>query len=48
MTELAAATGRIADKLNSQYVMGDPPPHPGDGEYSAFARGSIANGRKRD
>ena len=36
MTELAAATGRIAEELNSQYVMGYSSPHPGDGKYHSI------------
>jgi len=36
MTELAAATGRIADELNTQYVMGYSSPHPGDGKYHSI------------
>jgi VWFA-related protein len=36
MTELAAATGRIAEELNTQYVMGYSSPHPGDGKYHSI------------
>ena len=36
MTELAAATSRIADELNTQYVMGYSSPHPGDGKYHSI------------
>jgi Ca-activated chloride channel family protein len=35
-TELAAATGRIADELNTQYVMGYSSPRPGDGKYHSI------------
>ena len=34
--DLAAATGRIAEELNSQYVMGYSSPHPGDGKYHSI------------
>ena len=34
--ELAAATARIAEELNSQYVIGYPSPHPGDGRYHSI------------
>ncbi|MFL6281215.1 MAG: VWA domain-containing protein [Vicinamibacterales bacterium] len=34
--ELAAATARIADELNSQYVIGYSSPHPGDGKYHSI------------
>lgn len=33
ITELAAATGRIAEELNTQYVLGYSSPHPGDGKF---------------
>jgi VWFA-related protein len=36
MTDLASATGRIAEELNSQYVMGYSSPHPGDGKYHSI------------
>jgi VWFA-related protein len=36
MTELAAATGRIAEELNTQYVLGYSSPHPGDGKYHSI------------
>jgi VWFA-related protein len=36
MTDLAAATDRIAEELNSQYVMGYSSPHPGDGKYHSI------------
>jgi VWFA-related protein len=36
MSELDAATGRIAEELNSQYVMGYSSPHPGDGKYHSI------------
>jgi VWFA-related protein len=32
-TELAAATARIAEELNTQYVIGYSSPHPGDGKF---------------
>jgi Ca-activated chloride channel homolog len=35
-TELAAATGRIAEELNTQYVIGYSSPHPGDGKYHSI------------
>jgi VWFA-related protein len=34
--DLAAATAKIADELNSQYVLGYPSPHPGDGKYHSI------------
>ena len=34
--ELAAATARIAEELNSQYVIGYSSPHPGDGRYHSI------------
>jgi len=34
--DLAAATARIADELNSQYVLGYASPHPGDGKYHSI------------
>lgn len=34
--DLAAATARIADELNHQYVLGYVPPHPGDGRYHSI------------
>jgi Ca-activated chloride channel family protein len=33
---LAAATARIAEELNSQYVIGYSSPHPGDGKYHSI------------
>jgi len=36
MSELAAATARIAEELNSQYVMGYSSAHPGDGKYHSI------------
>jgi VWFA-related protein len=33
VTELAAATARIAEELNTQYVLGYSSPHPGDGKF---------------
>jgi len=36
MADLASATGRIAEELNSQYVMGYSSPHPGDGKYHSI------------
>lgn len=35
-TDLAAATARIAEELNTQYVMGYSSPHPGDGKYHSI------------
>ena len=35
-TELAGATGRIAEELNNQYVLGYSSPHPGDGKYHSI------------
>jgi len=35
-TDLAAATSRIADELNTQYVLGYSSPHPGDGKYHSI------------
>ena len=35
-TDLAAATGRIAEELNTQYVLGYSSPHPGDGKYHSI------------
>lgn len=35
-TEIAAATGRIAEELNTQYVIGYSSPHPGDGKYHSI------------
>jgi VWFA-related protein len=34
--ELGAATGRIAEELNTQYVIGYSSPHPGDGKYHSI------------
>jgi VWFA-related protein len=34
--DLAAATARIADELNSQYVLAYTSPHPGDGKYHSI------------
>jgi Ca-activated chloride channel homolog len=34
--DLAAATARIAEELNSQYVLGYSSPHPGDGRYHSI------------
>lgn len=34
--ELAAATGRIAEELNTQYMLGYSSPHPGDGQYHSI------------
>jgi VWFA-related protein len=33
---LIAATGRIAEELNTQYVLGYSSPHPGDGKYHSI------------
>jgi VWFA-related protein len=35
-TDLAAATARIAEELNNQYVIGYSSPHPGDGKYHSI------------
>jgi VWFA-related protein len=35
-TELVPATARIADELNSQYLLGYVPPRPADGEYHSI------------
>jgi Ca-activated chloride channel family protein len=35
-TQLAAATARIAEELNTQYVIGYSSPHPGDGKYHSI------------
>jgi Ca-activated chloride channel family protein len=34
--DLDAATGNIAEELNSQYVLGYSSPHPGDGQYHSI------------
>jgi Ca-activated chloride channel homolog len=34
--DLAGATARIAEELNSQYVLGYSSPHPGDGKYHSI------------
>jgi Ca-activated chloride channel homolog len=34
--DLAAATARIAEELNAQYVLGYSSPHPGDGKYHSI------------
>jgi len=34
--DLAVATARIAEELNSQYVLGYASPHPGDGQYHSI------------
>ena len=34
--ELAAATARIAEELNTQYMLGYSSPHPGDGQYHSI------------
>jgi VWFA-related protein len=36
ITDLAAATARIAEELNTQYVLGYSSPHPGDGKYHSI------------
>lgn len=36
VADLAAATGRIAEELNTQYVLGYSSPHPGDGKYHSI------------
>lgn len=43
---LAAATARIAEELNTQYVIGYSSPHPGDGKYHSL-RVRVGNGRYR-
>jgi VWFA-related protein len=35
-TELTAATTRIAEELNTQYMLGYSSPHPGDGQYHSI------------
>jgi Ca-activated chloride channel family protein len=35
-SELAGATARIAEELNTQYVIGYSSPHPGDGKYHSI------------
>ena len=35
-TEIAGATARIAEELNTQYVIGYSSPHPGDGKYHSI------------
>jgi Ca-activated chloride channel homolog len=35
-SDLAAATARIAEELNTQYVLGYSSPHPGDGKYHSI------------
>jgi VWFA-related protein len=35
-TDLSAATARIAEELNTQYVLGYSSPHPGDGKYHSI------------
>jgi Ca-activated chloride channel homolog len=35
-SEIAAATARIAEELNTQYVIGYSSPHPGDGKYHSI------------
>ena len=34
--ELAAATARIAEELNTQYMLGYSSPHPGDGQFHSI------------
>ncbi len=49
--ELAAATARIAEELNSQYVIGYSSPHPGDGRYHSIrlrVRGGTYRVRARN
>lgn len=43
---LAAATARIAEELNTQYVIGYSSPHPGDGKYHSI-RVRAGNGTYR-
>jgi VWFA-related protein len=35
-SELPAAAARIAEELNSQYLLGYATPHPGDGKYRSI------------
>ena len=49
--DLAAATARIAEELNSQYVLGYSSPHPGDGRYHSIrvrAGGGVYRVRARN
>lgn len=46
MAGLAAATARIAEELNTQYVIGYSSPHPGDGKYHSI-RVRAGNGTYR-
>jgi Ca-activated chloride channel homolog len=41
---LAAATARIAEELNTQYVLGYSSPHPGDGKYHSIRVAVSATG----
>jgi Ca-activated chloride channel homolog len=41
---LAAATARIAEELNTQYVLGYSSPHPGDGKYHSIRVAVTASG----
>jgi Ca-activated chloride channel homolog len=43
-TGLAAATARIAEELNTQYVLGYSSPHPGDGKYHSIRVAVSASG----
>jgi Ca-activated chloride channel family protein len=43
-TGLAAATARIAEELNTQYVLGYSSPHPGDGKYHSIRVAVSATG----
>jgi VWFA-related protein len=45
-TELAAATARIAEELNTQYVIGYSSPHPGDGKYHSIRVRANRDGYK--
>lgn len=44
ITDLAAATARIAEELNTQYVLGYSSPHPGDGKYHSIRVRVTAEG----
>ncbi len=44
--DLAAATARIAEELNTQYVLGYSSPHPGDGKYHSI-RVAVTSGGYR-
>ncbi len=46
VSDLVAATGRIAEELNTQYVLGYSSPHPGDGKYHSIRVRVTAAGYK--